>query len=1242
MESWILEKIQTYSDENFKDLTNLQSKNQKHQALELEISAQLENLNALDKSGNEMIDSRHYASEIIQTRLDQLHALWDKLLNMFKEKSRLLKLTLDYVQFLRRVDEILFWVKEKETFVTSEEFGQDLEHVEVLQKKFNEFMKDLEYQEEKATEIYTKADHLLEEDFPEQESLINKKTDVQEALDRLKKLAKKRQQKLFEAHEIQKFFRDTDKTISWVNEKSIPLSSEDFGRDLASVQALKRKHEALDRDLIALEEKVNQLSKDADELSDKHPDSKETIQDKKDALLSAWRNLKQKSIKRNEQLDVSYLLHRFLSDYRDLLSWLTDMKAVISADELAKDVAGVEALMERHGEHKSEIDSRDESFKSCKTEGEELIGMRHPNSDDIHNKLKRLDDERIVLLQLWNERRVLYEQNMDLQLFYRDTEQAEAWIAKQEAFLENNDVGDSLDSVEALIRKHEDFEKSLAAQEEKTQRLDDIANKLVDNGHYAAADVNQKRNDLLVRKSNLEERAKLRKSSLDDSHNYQLFDRDADEIKAWIVEKLKTASDENYKEPTNLQSKVQKHQNFLAEIAANESRIDDVKNRGKNLLDSNHNKSDDIHERIEELDKLWNDLVHASKVKEKNLSQASGQQQFVRNVEDMEIWLAEVETQLGSDDCGKDLNSVTNLQKKHNLLESDISSHQDRIDSFLQQADQFVDEKHFDADTIKKKQIEVCNRYAKLQEPLERRKNKLNDAYKLHQFYRDADDEEDWIHEKEPIAGSTNVGRDLIGVQNLIKKHQAIQAEIVGHEPRIVEVCNEGQKMIDADHYANRDIEKKIDDMKNIWSDLKNKADKRRQLLDDSLEAQQYLADASEAESWMREKEPLVGSTEFGKDEDSTEALLKKHDALMADIEAYRSTIDALRSQADTCKMQEAPVSDSYGKETVMALYDYQEKNPREVSMRKGDVLTLLNSNHKDWWKVEINDRQGHVPAAYVKKVDAMMSDIDPNAPEQITVASQQKNLENQYENLLSLGRDRRDRLKDSVQAYQLVREANDLHQWVVEKELVAVTEVITPGHLEAVQSEKKKIDEFVTEQKEKEEKIKELKDKANKLKRSGQTEAVEKIEGIITQLQKKYEQLEEVTTRKVKDLEDCYAVQRYHRECDEAKEWIEEKDARLNTNDVGKDLTSVQRLFRKHDALERDLVALGERVKLLDSKAAELVQTHPNEAEGICQHQEEINEMWNSLTKKAEDYKGKLFNSIDLQKFLADYRCVK
>lgn len=111
----------------------------------------------------------------------------------------------------------------------------------------------------------------------------------------------------------------------------------------------------------------------------------------------------------------------------------------------------------------------------------------------------------------------------------------------------------------------------------------------------------------------------------------------------------------------------------------------------------------------------------------------------------------------------------------------------------------------------------------------------------------------------------------------------------------------------------------------------------------------------------MKEKEPLVlAHQDLGKDEDSSEALLKKNEALMSDLEAFKSTIDSLKEQADTCK-QAPTVSENFGlmKEVVIALYDYTEKSPREVSMKKGEVLTLLNSNNKDWWKVEVNDRQG-------------------------------------------------------------------------------------------------------------------------------------------------------------------------------------------------------------------------------------------------------------------------------------------
>ena len=91
---------------------------------------------------------------------------------------------------------------------------------------------------------------------------------------------------------------------------------------------------------------------------------------------------------RKSRLDDSYYLHRFLADFRDLVSWIKDMTAIISADELAKDVAGAEALLERHQEHKGEIDAREDSFKSTAEAGSKLLDSDHYASDEVREKVQ--------------------------------------------------------------------------------------------------------------------------------------------------------------------------------------------------------------------------------------------------------------------------------------------------------------------------------------------------------------------------------------------------------------------------------------------------------------------------------------------------------------------------------------------------------------------------------------------------------------------------------------------------------------------------------------------------------------------------------------------------------------------------------------------------------------------------------------------------------------------------------------
>ncbi|XP_037079574.1 spectrin alpha chain-like [Pollicipes pollicipes] len=124
------------------------------------------------------------------------------------------------VQFMRQYDEVMFWIHDKEAFVTSDDFGTDLEHVEVLQRKFDEFQKDLTSQEYRVTEVTQLADKLIADQHPDHETIQTRREEMIESWARLKSLALQRQEKLFGAHEIQRFNRDANEAISWINEKT--------------------------------------------------------------------------------------------------------------------------------------------------------------------------------------------------------------------------------------------------------------------------------------------------------------------------------------------------------------------------------------------------------------------------------------------------------------------------------------------------------------------------------------------------------------------------------------------------------------------------------------------------------------------------------------------------------------------------------------------------------------------------------------------------------------------------------------------------------------------------------------------------------------------------------------------------------------------------------------------------------------------------------------------------------------
>ena len=165
----------------------------------------------------------------------------------------------------------------------------------------------------------------------------------------------------------------------------------------------------------------------------------------------------------------------------------------------------------------------------------------------------------------------------------------------------------------------------------------------------------------------------------------------------------------------------------------------------------------------------------------------------------------------------------------------------------------------------------------------------------------------------------------------------------------------------------------------------------------------------------------------------------------------------------------------------------------------------------------------------------------------------------------MALASARHKKLSESVQAYVLVREAADLAQWIKDKEQHAKVEDVGED-LEQVEVMQKKFDDFKSDLQANEVRLAEMNEIAMQLMSLGQTEAALKIQTQIEDLNSKWNTLQQMTQERQFQLGSAHEVQRFHRDVDETKDWIQEKDEALNNDDCGKDLRSVQALQRKHE----------------------------------------------------------------------------
>ncbi|CAD5229846.1 unnamed protein product [Bursaphelenchus xylophilus] len=902
--SWVEEKlnhIKLQTEAEFRQ-NSLEEKLQHlkhHQALEIQLSTNEPRIvKVADELAHFQKTPNSLPEGVIQRAVTLLRR-WDELKQRSRHLNAALQEARELFEFYQNVERVLSWIREKQLLIQAEDTGRDYEHCEQLLERLIGRQADQSVDEATLQQINRLGANIIAAGSENRAEIQGSLDEVNAAWKNLQGGVKKYRNTLQAALEVHKFNSDTAETNDRIHEKARYLQNGENPRDLREVEDRLRKQDAVERDMTAILNKLNEHDEEAKKLLSKEPPLIDTIIQSLETLQTSWQDLANLAEARRQKLEQSAFVHKYFDSVKRMEQWAHQLLSKMSSYVRPRNVADATALIAAHNEKLVEIEKRQSDLGALRRLGEKITADQPDQKAEIQRTNRRLQPIEHEIRQSWERQSDALQKALELQTIHSQITQTESWLSGKEAFVNDYDLGDSVDTVDMLIRKHDNFEKTLYAQADKIENLK-AGVKIFDECTEPDVDkIRQKYDAVLERHERLLESCQIKRLKLEDSLKLHDFVRSCAELITWINAKLQLAYDDSYVDPTNLRSKLQRHQAFDAELQQSDDRVDAIRREGEKLISEAHYESDRVEAQLNEVMNGWKELKTVSAEKMVRLQESYAAYQLVRKVNYIDKWLDQVERELGTDDHGSDVQSAENLIKRHSQLCTEITAKEPLVLETVEKANKLRNIQKDDIMSLLQHAEAVLNRYNDLKDPCKNRAENLGEALRFFQWSAESDEELVWLADKLPQLRSKNYGNSLREAQSLNKKHEILQQEIETHQSAISSLEQRGGEMFQSDHFNKTDIRDKMTELVDQFELLLNLNAERTTRLAESLKSQQYYAELSEAEQWCRERLPLVDNEDTGANQSAADAHLRRIQALEAEIRKFTDEVQRLRDVSD-------------------------------------------------------------------------------------------------------------------------------------------------------------------------------------------------------------------------------------------------------------------------------------------------------------------------------------------------------
>ncbi|VEN36476.1 unnamed protein product, partial [Callosobruchus maculatus] len=173
-----------------------------------------------------------------------------------------------------------------------------------------------------------------------------------------------------------------------------------------------------------------------------------------------------------------------------------------------------------------------------------------------------------------------------------------------------------------------------------------------------------------------------------------------------------------------------------------------------------------------------------------------------------------------------------------------------------------------------------------LLELLKARRNRLDLSLQLQQNFQEMLHILDAMEELKARLMTDDYGKHLMGVEDLLQKHNLLEADINILGERVKAVASQSQRFVNVENeegYTPCDpalVIERVQQLEEAYAQLVRLAVERRLRLEESKKLWQFYWDMADEENWIKEKEQIVSTSDIGHDLTTVNLLLSKHKIL--------------------------------------------------------------------------------------------------------------------------------------------------------------------------------------------------------------------------------------------------------------------------------------------------------------------------------------------------------------------------